>query len=177
MRLKWATDDDVRRFLCQPQLVADHLRPYLNVIESAQTDEEKHAVVWCISNLVPLRQFVAGGWTLLYYESLRRRPETEIPRIFHALGIGFDKDVFSALRRPSRTTRGHQPVTGGGGEWTRELTSPQVDRILAIVRAFGLDHIYGDFRCRWRMSRTASRSHHCEQPLEAHTTRFALDAE
>jgi hypothetical protein len=147
MRLKWATDDDVRRFLCQPQLVADHLQPYLEVIERARTDEEKHALVWCLSNVVPLRQFAQGGWTLVYYERLRQQPEREIPTLFGGLDIDFDSGVFSKLRRPSRTTR-HAPRrtqgAGDGGSWKRDLTTAQVDRVLAVVEAFGLGHIYGD---------------------------------
>ena len=147
MRLEWATDADVQRFLCQPVLVADHVQPYLDVIERARTDEEKHAIVWCLSNLVPLRHFVEGGWTLLYYETLRRSPDIEVPRIFEALGGEFNDGVFSAMRRPSRTTRhsGTRVASGSpDADWTRDLTSQQIDRILTIVRGFGLDYLYGD---------------------------------
>jgi hypothetical protein len=147
MRLNWATDQDVSRFLCQPQLVADHLSPYMDVIEAARTDEEKHAVVWCLSNLVPLRQFAGGGWTLLYYEHLKQRPETEVPRLFSALGVDFDSRVFSDLRLPSRTTRHTRGGTSDravNAEWRHDLSVSQIDRVLKVVQAFGLDHIYGD---------------------------------
>lgn len=146
MRLNWATDVDVRRFTDQPLLVEDHLRPYLAVIDGAQTPEEKHAVVWCLSNLIPLRQFASGGWTLLHYERLRQEPEVELPRMFGALGMEFDARVSWALNRPSRTTRlaGCRLLNTSEPDWTRDLTTGQVDRILAIVRAFGLEYLYGD---------------------------------
>jgi Sulfotransferase family len=141
MRLGWATDDDVHRFLRQPQLVSDYLSPYMDVIYRAQTDEEKHAIVWCISNLVPLRQFADGAWTLLRYEQLREQPEREVPRIFSALGIEFRPAVLGALNRPSRTTRA-SGRRDHGGAWTGELTTRQADRIFATVEAFGLDCLY-----------------------------------
>jgi hypothetical protein len=147
MRLEWATDDDVRRFLCQAPLVRDYLRPYLDVIARADADEEKHAVIWCISNLVPLRQFATGGLTLLHYETLRQDPRTEVARIFSALGLPFDDSVFAAVKRPSRTTRHPRAGTSADGEiggWKRALTAAQIDRVLAVVEAFGLGHTYGD---------------------------------
>jgi hypothetical protein len=144
MRLRWSTDEDIQRFLRQPQLVADHVEPYLEVIARAHTDEEKHAIVWCLSNLVPLRQLATGEWTTVYYERLARESETELPRVFDTIDVGFGPSVFDTLRRPSRTTRS---VIGGHGAddtWRRHLDSRQVDRILAIVEAFGLGHVYGD---------------------------------
>jgi hypothetical protein len=145
MRLNWATDADVTRLLEQPRLVSDYLEPYLDIINSVRTDEEKHAVVWCVSNLVPLRQFAGGGWTLLYYERLRQHPERELPRLFEALDLEFDGRALRALPRPSRTTRGSAPSTRGDiGGWKHHLTPGQIDRILAVVAAFGLGHVYDD---------------------------------
>jgi hypothetical protein len=147
LRLNWATDADIAEFLRQPDLVDDHLRPYLPVIESAVTDEEKHAVVWCISNLVPLRQFAEGGWTLLFYETMRQYPEVEVPRMFRALGVEYRKDVFTALRRPSRTTRDAGVAKGARSHvaaWQHALTTAQIDRIRRIVAGFELDYLYGD---------------------------------
>src|SRR5690606_27560775 len=60
LQLRWATDGDIHACLGQEQLVTDFLRPYLALIEGAQTDEEKHAIIWCIHYLVPLQQFAAG---------------------------------------------------------------------------------------------------------------------
>jgi hypothetical protein len=148
MRLKWATDADVAEFLRQPDLVRDHLQPFLPVIRNASTEEEKHAVVWCVCNLVPLRQFADGGWTLLFYEHLRERPEVEVPRIFRALGVEHGDDVYQALRRPSRTTRSAGGPAGAGraeaADWQRSLTPAQIGRVMRIVAGFGLDHLYGE---------------------------------
>ena len=60
MELGWDTDSDIEPFLSQPDLVEDHLRDHLDIIQTANTDEEKHAIIWCVSNLVPLKQFITG---------------------------------------------------------------------------------------------------------------------
>lgn len=144
LQLGWSTDEDIQRFLRQPQLVADHLEPYLEVIARSQTDEEKHAIVWCLSNLVPLRQLPPREWTIVYHERLTGEPEAEVPRVFDTLDIGFTQSVFERLRRPSRTSRSATNGHGAGGGWREHLDSRQIDRILAIVEAFGLEHLYGD---------------------------------
>jgi hypothetical protein len=144
MRLRWATDEDIWRLLRQPELVTDHLAPFSDVIDRARTDEEKHAVIWCVSNLVPLRQFAAGGLPILHYERLRHEPETEVPRLFQTLGLGFDEHVFGALGRPSRTSQRAVPDAAmDANGWMQALTSTQVRRVLDIVSAFGLYHLYG----------------------------------
>jgi hypothetical protein len=148
MRLNWATDEDVAQFLCQPDLVGDHLEPFLHVIEGARTEEEKHAVIWCVSNLVPLRQFEDCAWTLVFYEHVRSQPEVEVPRIFRALGVEPRDDALQAARRPSRTTRNYgEPARSertGAADWQRSLSPGQIERICRIVAAFGLEHLYGN---------------------------------
>jgi hypothetical protein len=66
--------------------------------------------------------------------------------MFASLGLEFDARVLSALHRPSRTTRqtGRRPLDGPEAAWTNALTTAQIERILDVVRGFGLDHIYGD---------------------------------
>src|SRR5918995_2655527 len=51
MQLGWATDEDIEPFLAQPRLVHDFLEDKLDMIRSAQSPEEKHAVIWCVSYL------------------------------------------------------------------------------------------------------------------------------
>jgi hypothetical protein len=149
LRLGWATDEDLAEFLRQPLLVREHLEPFLKVIERARLPEEKHAAIWCISNIVPLRQFASGGWTLVFYEAVHHRPEQELSRLFGAFGATYGPDVHTAMRRPSRTTRtlGAARVATQarqGLQWERHLTTDQIRRVYDIVAAFGLDHLYGE---------------------------------
>ncbi len=60
MQLGWDTDADIAEFLAQPELVQDFLEDKRDLIESCQTPAEKHAVIWAISNLVPLASVCRG---------------------------------------------------------------------------------------------------------------------
>jgi hypothetical protein len=154
MRSGWADDTDIAPFLAQEKLIADHLREHLDLIRDARTEEEKHAVVWCVSNLVPLAQFGPGELDVFFYERLCTQPEAEIRRMVEILAsgplAGEKLDVGRALRRidvPSpTTTRSSALVTREDrvGRWRRDLSPRQIGRILATVDAFGLGHLYGD---------------------------------
>ncbi|MGH7544424.1 MAG: sulfotransferase [Gemmatimonadota bacterium] len=154
MRSDWATDLDIAPFLAQEKLIEDHLKDRLDLIRGARRVEEKHAIVWCVSNLVPLAQFEPGELDVVFYERLCTQPEPEIRRIIQIL----NKEPFEAeeaklgraLRRidvPSGTTlRSSAVVTGEDpvGRWRKHLSRDQIANILAVVEAFGLGHLYGD---------------------------------
>lgn len=145
MELGWATDSDIEPFLSQPQLIEDHLSPYLDLIRSAANLEEKHAVIWSVSNLVPLRQFNADELKVVCYEELCNHPENELPRIFEAIGYQYSGAMSS--KQPSQTTRPASAVVTGADQienWKKKLSRSQIDNVLRVVQAFGLDHLYGD---------------------------------
>ena len=147
MELGWATDRDMDPLLTQPDLVTDHLDPYMETINSARTDEEKHAVIWSVSNLVPLKQFVPGEIPVVYYENLVTQPQRELSAILALLGQSFSKPVMDTINQPSQTTRVTSAIVAGTDRltyWKKKLSVTQIDNILRIVRAFGLDHLYDD---------------------------------
>lgn len=147
MKLGWATDGDLAPMLGQPRLVEDHLADKMRVFERAKTPEEKHALVWCVSNLVPLRQFGAGELTTVFYENLCANPAGEIERIFRHLGHPYDASVFGSLRQPSMmSAQGSAVVTGDDriAGWQQALSPRQIQAVLGVVEAFGLGHLYGD---------------------------------
>jgi hypothetical protein len=145
MELEWDTDRDIAAFLEQPQLVSDHLGPYLDLIRSADSPAEKHAVVWCLSNLVPLRQFPAGELPVFFYEDLVRDPEAGSARLRTIAGLPPDDDILAGVRRPSRSaTRAGAAEPAGSRvlRWKRELQEWQTSRILDVVHGFGLGDLY-----------------------------------
>lgn len=148
MDLGWATDGDIQPFLSQPDLVSDYLSEHVDFIRSAKTDEEKHAIIWCVSNLIPLRQFRSGELTVVYYENLCCiQPEIELRSIFAALGQTYGAAVMDKLNRPSQTTRESSPVVDGIDKiahWKRKLSPSQIENILRVVERFGLDTVYND---------------------------------
>jgi hypothetical protein len=147
MQLGWATESDIGPFLAQPALIQDHLSEKLAVIEQALTPEQEHAVIWCISNLIPLRQFAPGELAVVFYENLCLQPAAEVDRIFGAIGKTYQPSILTVLDRPSSTSKSTSEVMRGGDRvagWQNKLTPRQVDDVLSIVSAFDLDYLYGD---------------------------------
>jgi hypothetical protein len=147
MRLDWATDTDIEPFLTQPKLIEDFLKDKWDIIKQAETIEEKHAIIWCISNLVPLRQFSPNTLNVLFYENLVLQPEIEIPRLFQAINLPYKNTIFTQTGKPSTTTvRSSAVVTGDNmlTGWQKFLSPAQIRNILAVVEAFDLDYIYSD---------------------------------
>lgn len=147
MALGWATDNDIRPILLQPHLVTDHLAPYMDLIRNAGTDEEKHAIIWSVSNLVPLQQFEPGELKIVYYEDLCTQPEIELPAIFAAIGENYTRSIIDIINQPSQTTRETSAVVTGKDKtsnWQKKLSTGQITNILRVVRAFGLGYLYDD---------------------------------
>jgi hypothetical protein len=147
MELGWATDRDIEPLISQSKLVEDYLGPYLDLIRRAGNAEEKHAVVWSVSNLVPLKQFSSDELKVVYYENLCLHPEGELPGIFESIGYEFSSPFVDTINQPSQTTRAGSAVVVGTdkiGNWKQKLSRSQIDNILQVVQAFGLGHLYGD---------------------------------
>jgi hypothetical protein len=145
MQRGWDADSDLASFLAQDALVEDYLADKMDVIERAQTAEQKHALVWCVSNMVPLQQFADSELALFRYERMIARPEDEVPRLFNSIGQEYAPAVFRALGRPSRSTPAGSAVMRGRqitSQWKNALGVRQIDSILAIVEAFGLGSLY-----------------------------------
>ena len=147
MEMKWATSSDIQPFLNQEELILDHIEEKLDIIHKASTIEEKHAIIWCISNYVPLRQFEQNELNVVFYEDLCTQPEVELPRLFEVVGLEFKRSFLNLVNRPSATAGVTSAVMTGEHKilrWKRELTSTQIDNILQIVQEFGLDQFYTD---------------------------------
>jgi hypothetical protein len=147
LELGWDTDRDLTPLLDQPALVADFLGDHMPVIERARFPEEKHALLWCIHNLVPRHQLESESYHRVFYEDLLRSPEREVPRLFAAIGRTHGEGVFDRLRQPSTTSSRDSAVIHGGdslARWQQTLAADQIARILDVVSAFGLDAWYGD---------------------------------
>lgn len=146
LQLRWATDSDISSFLEQTRLIEDHLAPYLDTIHQAHTDIEKHAIIWCISHLVPLRQFQANELGMVFYEHLCVQPLKELARIERIVQRPVSSTTVELLAKPSPTTTASSAVLTGENRvthWQKKLSNSEVRKILDIVEAFELDYLYG----------------------------------
>ena len=140
-RVKQGWDSHLDAYLCQPRLVQNFLEPYLPVIESAQGNVQRHAVMWCLENLIPLRQMSQFPWLFCRYEDLAARPEAEADRLLGLLGFEFTESRRQALAELSRTCS-RQPTDRS----TEALTDPrhalpedERREVARIINAFGID--------------------------------------
>ena len=147
IELGWATDTDIKPFLAQPELIEDHLLPYMDWIMNAVTIEEKHTIIWCVNNLVPLKQFNPGEIKVVHYENLCIQPENELPSLFDFIGQPYSKSVIDMINQPSQTTKLTSAVVRGLDKienWKKKLSPAQIESILRMVDAFGMGHLYGE---------------------------------
>ena len=148
MELGWDTDADIDPMLAQKALVDDHLQDQLDLIRAARHDEEKHAIIWAIHNAVPLAQFVGEGLRGLHvirYEDFIADTPARLEGLLDAVGWNFERVVPERFRRPSRTSSLVTALSGAevaNKRWEEKLSRVQVDRILRVVEAFGLSHLY-----------------------------------
>ena len=147
LRLNWATDGDIKHFLTQKPLLDDFLAESMDIIQGAITREEKHAIVWSVSNLVPLQQMSDTPMHVVFYENLLLHPGEEIPKLFRAIRQPYDESAFRYAHRASMTTKRKSAIledTNPTTSWRRELSDTQITRVLRVVEGFGLGYLYGD---------------------------------
>lgn len=122
-------------------------RPLHGPDKECQNRRGKHAVIWSVSNLVPLKQFKPNEIKIVYYENLCTQPETELPAIFGSIGRNYEALTNDAVSRPSQTTRVTSVVVDGTDKissWKKNLSATQIENILRVVNAFGLGYVYGE---------------------------------
>ena len=147
MELGWATDRDIKPFFTQPYLIQDHLSEHIDTMKAANSEEEKHAVIWCVSNLVPLKQFPPGDLRIVFYENLCKRPEEEFSKIIQTIQLENKPLRTIPADKPSTTSSMTSAVVTGEDKisrWKKHLTSDQVTKILKVVSEFGLNYLYDE---------------------------------
>jgi hypothetical protein len=147
MEAGWAADADLDAFLGQPALVDDFLADKMDVIANARAIEEKHAIIWCVLHLVPRQQFQSEELPVVSYENLCLQPEKELHTVFRTLGLPYCDSALRQVHKASRTTSRRSAILTGEDRvtrWQSRLSPQQIERVLSVVKSFGLDHVYGE---------------------------------
>jgi hypothetical protein len=144
MKLKWETHIDA--FLSQPELMEDHLYPYEDVMKRAETDVEKHAIMWCVENFIPLNQMKQHNWITCRYEELVDNAAAEVHRILLLLGLDFTDSRRRAIAEVVRTNRkvGLTEKRHFLDAWQKAFTQREMTDIGRIVQMFGLT-VYNNY--------------------------------
>ena len=143
IKLGWRPELGV--LLEQEELMEDFLAPFEETLLHARTDFEKHLLIWCVENYVPLRQFAPAEIHISFYENLSEEPRDEVGRLFAFLGKEFDERVLARMKEPSSLSRPESAVLTGrrpSTTWMRQISGAQLDKTAEILALFGLDEIY-----------------------------------
>lgn len=145
IKLEWETHLDA--FLAQDDLMQDFLEPFRGALESAETVYDKHVLLWCVENYVPLRQFKPGEMHIVFYENFCLEPEDEIKRLFSFLNLPYGSKILEKAGKASATSRKESPIHAGRNlieSWRKHVTPDQVKKTVDTLRLFGLDKIYSE---------------------------------
>jgi hypothetical protein len=147
-RIKLGWGGSVDHFLNQPELLEDHLNPFIQTIRDAEGDMEKCVTAWCIENYIPLRQFKPGELLLCYYENFVLKPEEEVRKLMDFIGESFPENLDSILSKSS-DTNWNKSVHSSPEEmyisrWKDEITPEEYDKVKRILATFGMDQFYDD---------------------------------
>jgi hypothetical protein len=136
-------------FLSQTHLVADHLLPFVNLLEGANSEFEQHLIAWCVENLVPLRQLERHDMHLVFYEDLVESPRESLVGMCSYIEQPFDTAMLTVFNRHSASTpkrartNSHREQTAIG-TWRAHLSPGDLAYADRVTRAFGLNNLYDD---------------------------------
>jgi hypothetical protein len=114
-------------------------------LEKINTLDEILAASWCLDNFVPLNYQKPYPWSVIIYEKLIKDGENQIKYLFDEIGEKhIPRSAFKHLKIPSKVAHKseHNVVKKSElqlSKWKKSLTDKQIERILSLVSAFGLD--------------------------------------
>ena len=140
-------DVHLQRLLTQPTLMDDHLAPYRDVLESAETYFEKLGAFWGASNYVMLQQAKQHpAWLVVQHDVLCVEPEREYRALFGKLGLSWTDTVQRRINRETTNTSkmSARPYTtkrvasDQPHKWKSELSEDEAEQVLRFARPFDL---------------------------------------
>lgn len=148
VRLQWQTHLD--QLLAQPALMRDHLEPYRETIERVERSDspwDKHLAMWCIENVVPLRELSPSDAHLVRYEDLCQQFDSEVAQLFAFLDRPVPDGIHDVARQRSAHFRRDSAILHGGNlisDWQRHVRARHIDAMLNMLSRFGLSHLYDE---------------------------------
>ncbi len=137
-------DPHLGTLLSQPALLDDHLAPFQEVLESAETYFEKLGAFWGASNYVMLRQQEQHPeWLVVQHEALCLEPEEAFRELFGILGLEWSREAQQRLEHDTTATSNRPYVLKRVSKeepdkWRTELNQAEADEVLRFARPFGL---------------------------------------
>lgn len=125
---------------------AERFRP---IVEDVKDDIGRFAVMWAVTHAIALPQLDRLGLPLFYYEDFYREPFKHAREMFRYMGLGevdiHPSHMFTPSMTTMRTVHGMYDkeadivTKGASAFWDKDLTSRDVDMIMELVKAFGVE--------------------------------------
>jgi len=141
------TTNPLNRFLDQDDLMEDFLHSYKAELMDDKTVFETFIFMWCIENLIPLKQFQPGEICLTFYENICVNPESEIKRVFTYINKPYSIEVMDKVKTPGVMSRKNSAINLGTdliSSWRKNISKEEIYRALEILNLFGLEKVYND---------------------------------
>ncbi len=143
---RWKGFNALKDFLSQDLLISDHLKPFIPLIKLDRCEFERHVLIWCIENYVPLRTLHKSDALVMFYENLCTQPETEVNRLIEYLKLKHYELMMKRLKKPSSQTRkkasaivlGEDPVSS----WRSMIDHDMLEKAYNLLTVFGLTRLY-----------------------------------
>jgi hypothetical protein len=111
------------------------------ILDSLAHEEEYFAAKWSIDHYVPLYYKRERSFKTVAFEKLAVDGPNYLQEILRTWDIELTEEVCERLRRPSEKASDHltSSYESALNGWKRDLSRTQRDRVLRVVREFGLD--------------------------------------
>ena len=111
------------------------------ILKSLKHDEEYFAARWCVDYYVPLAYRAGKPFNIVPFEKLVVDGTSYLAQVLSRWDIDMPPAMSDEIRRPSERASGtiaqnYESVLNG---WQSSLTKVQIDRVLSVVKEFGLD--------------------------------------
>ena len=143
LRLKW--DNHLNEYMSQEDLLNDHLKPYIDIINSAETSYEKHFMMWCIENSIVLNSFKKEEIFIIFYEYLITDPVKSIKKLYKHLNLNFNNKIIDTLSKPSLQANPQSAISRAKNiinDWTNYVDDKQKQYTKNILNEYNLDQLY-----------------------------------
>jgi glycosyltransferase involved in cell wall biosynthesis len=135
-QLKSSTDWNQTKQPDIPEFIED-FPIFKAIILNTKTIEEHLAVTWALDQLPILMKLKTYPCIIVTYEELLLHPKKTLSNILNSWGQDIDiEDAVSRLKKPSSVV--YKSGISGIDGWKKQLTTNQIDKILAITSKFGL---------------------------------------
>jgi len=127
--------------LSDSALIADHLEACRALFSEKLSPVELHTALWCIENVVPLRQADEYGIAVAHYERLLMNDDHEWSRVLEHLRLE-RRPSSAALSEPSQQSseimKRNKFSDAHVSRWMETFSDTDLCRIDAVLEAFGI---------------------------------------